>query len=259
MANKIIIKLLEARNLQDTDVIGKCDPYCILSLHRGKETFKSKVVKSTVNPVWNEEFTFHFENLNDVLRIRVYDNDTATTDDYLGELNIDLKDYFNFGWREEWKQLVYRQTGRMMEALTGHKRYETGQGQLHFQLFVGNGLPPAAPPVQIAALQQGFVGQQGQSGFMGQQQHQPGFVGGQQQPGFVGGQQQPIIGSGLESKPGFSSMPGNQPGFMGQQQQQPLGAGGFVGQQQQQPGFIGGQQQTGTNFPPGHHHHHQQF
>jgi Ca2+-dependent lipid-binding protein len=50
--NQLRVKVVEAKDLSG----GLCDPYCIVTLE--KNQVKTKVIKKTLNPVWDEEFLF---------------------------------------------------------------------------------------------------------------------------------------------------------------------------------------------------------
>uniref|UniRef100_A0A8D0ACC8 Extended synaptotagmin-like protein 3 n=1 Tax=Sander lucioperca TaxID=283035 RepID=A0A8D0ACC8_SANLU len=88
------VHLLEARDLVAMDtymmglVKGKSDPYATLRV--GNRNFKSKTIKETLNPVWNEVFEFvAHEAPGQELEMEIYDEDTDK-DDFLGRYNLDL-------------------------------------------------------------------------------------------------------------------------------------------------------------------------
>ncbi|KAF7133525.1 hypothetical protein RHSIM_Rhsim09G0065100 [Rhododendron simsii] len=57
------------------------------------ERVKTRVVKKTCNPVWNEELTLSIMDSNDPIMLTVYDKDTFTEDDKMGDAVIDIKPY----------------------------------------------------------------------------------------------------------------------------------------------------------------------
>lgn len=78
----IYVTLVEGKNLPSADPNGKSDPY--LRLEYGGQKKKSKIVKKTLNPVFNEEFTFEVGKSSDYnLYVEVYDYDVLVSDDYL--------------------------------------------------------------------------------------------------------------------------------------------------------------------------------
>lgn len=69
------------------------DPYCKLLLYpstdtNSKSAFKTTVKKNTLQPEFNEEFTFQNIHLQDLigktLQILVFDKDVGKKDDYIG-------------------------------------------------------------------------------------------------------------------------------------------------------------------------------
>ena len=51
-----------ASGLKKADTFGKSDPYCIVKVN-GEQQCTSTVMKKTLDPVWDEDFTV---NLNDI-------------------------------------------------------------------------------------------------------------------------------------------------------------------------------------------------
>jgi len=51
------VKLIEGKNIKNTDLIGKTDPFVVLYVRQTKDKVKrSKSKKNTLKPVWNETF-----------------------------------------------------------------------------------------------------------------------------------------------------------------------------------------------------------
>ena len=53
---EMIVSLVEAKGLVAADKNGTSDPYCTLEL--GKQKFRSKTVKKTLDPKWGQAFKF---------------------------------------------------------------------------------------------------------------------------------------------------------------------------------------------------------
>ncbi|KAL3582250.1 hypothetical protein D5086_016582 [Populus alba] len=57
------------------------------------QKLKTRVVKKNCNPVWNEELTLSITDLNVPINLTVFDKDTFTVDDKMGEARIDIQPY----------------------------------------------------------------------------------------------------------------------------------------------------------------------
>lgn len=81
-----------AENLITSDLNGYSDPYLKYYINNEEDcAYKTKVVKKTLNPKWNDEGTIQINNrLNDVLRIKVMDWDSTSADDTIGTAEIPL-------------------------------------------------------------------------------------------------------------------------------------------------------------------------
>ena len=86
------VKLSYAVGLKSADSNGYSDPYVKLSL--GKQTFKSSTVKKSLNPRWDELFSFrvnsYHEVANSTLEVACWDWDRFSRDDSLGNGALQL-------------------------------------------------------------------------------------------------------------------------------------------------------------------------
>ncbi|KAL3631587.1 ADP-ribosylation factor GTPase-activating protein agd12 [Castilleja foliolosa] len=82
------IKVLKGTNLAVRDMLSS-DPYIILNL--GKQTVKTSVVKSNLNPIWNEELKLGVPENYGTIKLQVYDHDMFSADDIMGEAEIDIQ------------------------------------------------------------------------------------------------------------------------------------------------------------------------
>ncbi|CAI0374206.1 unnamed protein product [Linum tenue] len=90
---RLVVRVIEGRNLPPMDPNGLSDPYVKLQL--GKQRFKTKVVKKNLNPTWGEEFSFKVEDLKEELVICVLDEDKYFNDDFVGQLKIPVSKVFD--------------------------------------------------------------------------------------------------------------------------------------------------------------------
>ncbi|KAL6351166.1 hypothetical protein AAG906_031752 [Vitis piasezkii] len=67
------------------------DPYVAVTM--GEQKLKTRVVKDNCNPEWNEELTLSIADTDVPINLVVYDSDTFTLDDKMGDAEIDIKPY----------------------------------------------------------------------------------------------------------------------------------------------------------------------
>ncbi|KAM3608662.1 uncharacterized protein V6R79_002543 [Siganus canaliculatus] len=89
---KLTVIILEAKNLKCMDIGGSSDPYVKVHLALDRRKWrkrKTSVKKKTLNPYYNESFTFDvtFEQIQRVnLVISVWDHDAVTRNDPIGKI-----------------------------------------------------------------------------------------------------------------------------------------------------------------------------
>lgn len=88
------VKLVQARNLSNKDLIGKSDPYAVLYIRPIKDRVKkSKIIDNQLNPVWNEHFEFDVEDIaTQHLTVKIFDKEVVQEDELLGYAQVQLKD-----------------------------------------------------------------------------------------------------------------------------------------------------------------------
>lgn len=84
----IKVNVVKGTNLAIRDVMSS-DPYVIISL--GHQSVKTRVIKSSLNPIWNESLMLSIPDHIPPLKVLVYDKDTFSTDDFMGEAEIDIQ------------------------------------------------------------------------------------------------------------------------------------------------------------------------
>ncbi|KAK7320178.1 hypothetical protein RJT34_04913 [Clitoria ternatea] len=77
-------------NLAVRDVTSS-DPYTVVKM--GGQKLKTRVVKKDVNPEWNEELTLSVMDPIEPLKLTVYDHDTFSMDDKMGDAELDIRPY----------------------------------------------------------------------------------------------------------------------------------------------------------------------
>ncbi|KAL8555267.1 hypothetical protein ACS0TY_003176 [Phlomoides rotata] len=83
----IKVNIVRGTNLAVRDVMTS-DPYVILSL--GNQSVKTRAIKNSLNPIWNESLMLSIPENVPPLKLLVYDKDTFSTDDFMGDAEIDI-------------------------------------------------------------------------------------------------------------------------------------------------------------------------
>ncbi|KAI4323533.1 hypothetical protein L6164_023130 [Bauhinia variegata] len=84
----IKVNVVKGTNLAVRDMKSS-DPYVHLSL--GQQSVRTRVIKNNLNPVWNESLMLSIPENIPPLKVIVYDKDTFSTDDFMGEAEIDIQ------------------------------------------------------------------------------------------------------------------------------------------------------------------------
>lgn len=84
------VRIKRGVNLAVRDV-RTSDPYVVVKM--GKQKLKTRVIEKDVNPVWNEDLTLSVSDPNIPIKLTVYDHDTFSKDDKMGDAEFDIKPF----------------------------------------------------------------------------------------------------------------------------------------------------------------------
>ncbi|XP_053572735.1 synaptotagmin-1 [Bombina bombina] len=108
--NQLMVGIIQAAELPALDMGGTSDPYVkVFLMPDKKKKFETKVHRKTLNPVFNEQFTFkvpYAELGGKTLILTVYDFDRFSKHDVIGEVKVPMNTV-DFGHvTEEWRDLI---------------------------------------------------------------------------------------------------------------------------------------------------------
>ncbi|CAN6572745.1 unnamed protein product [Malus baccata var. baccata] len=81
------VRVVRGTNLAVRD-IRSSDPYVVVKM--GKQKLKTRVVKKTLNPEWNEDLTLSVADPSLPIKLFVYDKDTFSLDDKMGDAEFEI-------------------------------------------------------------------------------------------------------------------------------------------------------------------------
>uniref|UniRef100_A0A0D6R0C9 Uncharacterized protein n=1 Tax=Araucaria cunninghamii TaxID=56994 RepID=A0A0D6R0C9_ARACU len=84
------VTVKRAEDLTATDLMGKADPYVVLSMKKTDAKKKTRVINKNLNPEWNQTFDFMVEDaMHDMLILEVWDHDMFSKD-FMGKCAFTL-------------------------------------------------------------------------------------------------------------------------------------------------------------------------
>ncbi|KAL7749560.1 hypothetical protein RI367_005116 [Sorochytrium milnesiophthora] len=94
------LTVVEGRQLHPLDPsISKLNLYCEVTVENQSE--RTKIIKGNSNPVWNQSLMFSVRNLDDKLRVVVYNQyDRYSQDDYMGTAEMEMHVLEYYGGKE---------------------------------------------------------------------------------------------------------------------------------------------------------------
>ncbi|XP_047342520.1 synaptotagmin-4-like [Impatiens glandulifera] len=122
------VKLIQAKELTNKDIVGKSDPYATLFIRPLRQKMQtSKTINNQLNPIWNEHFEFIVEDsLTQHLTVRVFDDEGVQAGELIGCAQISLFELEPGKVKDVWLKLV-----KDLEI----QRDTKYRGQVHLELL----------------------------------------------------------------------------------------------------------------------------
>nr|XP_046206197.1 synaptotagmin-1-like [Oncorhynchus gorbuscha] len=165
--NTLVVGILQACDLPAMDVGGSSDPYVKLYLLPDKKRkFETKVHRKTLNPTFNETFTFkvpYSELGGRTLVMTVYDFDRFSKHDAIGALRVPMSSLDFSQMTQEWRELkkAEKEESERLGDICLSLRYVPTAGKLSIVVLEAKNLKKmdvgglSDPYVKIHLLQNG--------------------------------------------------------------------------------------------------------
>ncbi|XP_044734667.1 synaptotagmin 1 isoform X2 [Chrysoperla carnea] len=166
-SNSLSVTVLQAEELPALDMGGTSDPYVkVYLLPDKKKKFETKVHRKTLNPVFNETFTFkgvpYADAMNKTLVFAIFDFDRFSKHDQIGEVKVPLCQIDLAQTIEEWRELQSVEgEGGQLGDICFSLRYVPTAGKLTVVILEAKNLKKmdvgglSDPYVKIALMQNG--------------------------------------------------------------------------------------------------------
>ncbi|KAK6162081.1 hypothetical protein DH2020_001922 [Rehmannia glutinosa] len=122
------VKLIEAKELTNKDIIGKSDPFAKIFIRPLRDRTKtSKTIDNQINPIWNEHFEFEVEDVSTQhLTVKIYDDEGVQAAELIGCAQIPLRNLEPGEVKDVWLKLV-----KDLDIQRDNKN----RGQVHLELM----------------------------------------------------------------------------------------------------------------------------
>ncbi|KAJ1477554.1 C2 domain-containing protein [Baffinella frigidus] len=142
------ISIIEARDLEAMDLSGLSDPYVTIRVGAEKWTIndkkkdsrwkleQTKTINQNLDPTFNEQFSIALDDIEGWISLTVWDADTLSAHDPIGEVFIPIKDVFDASSSAE--KLKEWQRARL--SLSHPKKNDTSSMKLRISCRIGDSL-----------------------------------------------------------------------------------------------------------------------
>lgn len=89
---RLLVKVIKASGLAAKGATGTIDPACVVFMDNPPQSQITSVVKTSLNPFWDEQFLFEISGNTKELKFEVIDKSRPTGENFLGEATVYFED-----------------------------------------------------------------------------------------------------------------------------------------------------------------------
>nr|XP_034304321.1 phospholipid transfer protein C2CD2L isoform X4 [Crassostrea gigas] len=89
---RLLVKIIKASGLAAKGATGTIDPACVVFMDNPPQSQITSVVKTSLNPFWDEQFLFEISGNTKELKFEVIDKSRPTGENFLGEATVYFED-----------------------------------------------------------------------------------------------------------------------------------------------------------------------
>ncbi|XP_022321164.1 phospholipid transfer protein C2CD2L-like isoform X6 [Crassostrea virginica] len=89
---RLLVKVIKASGLATKGATGTIDPACVVFMDNPPQSQITSVVKTSLNPFWDEQFLFELSGNTRELKFEVIDKSRPTGENFLGEATVYFED-----------------------------------------------------------------------------------------------------------------------------------------------------------------------
>ena len=108
------VEVIEARDLPKIGLVGKTHPYCYVWISsRPTHKKKTRTIKKTFAPVWNEFFALPLQDRNlDFFKVQLFNHDRVGKDTMISSLDVQLSSLNVGEIKDDWFDLTPAKSGK---------------------------------------------------------------------------------------------------------------------------------------------------